>query len=91
VRSSPAKLCVIAEQNEDGKPIIFTSFDALNGRGPELTRFETEPGAGYNFAVSPDGTRIAVLKGKEAKIRILSLSGQPCKGLGSFGETLLGG
>jgi serine/threonine protein kinase len=75
---SPAKLCVIAEQNEDGKPIIFTSFDAL-GRGPELTRFETEPGAGYNFAVSPDGTRIAVLKAKEAKIRILSLSGQPSR------------
>jgi eukaryotic-like serine/threonine-protein kinase len=76
---SPAKLCVIAEQSEDGKPIIFTAFDALKGRGEELTRFETELDAvGYNFALSPDGTRIAVLKVKtgDSRIYTLFLNGQ---------------
>ena len=75
---SPAKLCVIAEQSEDGKPIIFTGFDALKGRGQELARFETEPGAAYNFALSPEGTRIAILKDHsgEARIHTLFLNGQ---------------
>jgi serine/threonine protein kinase len=75
---SPAKLCVNAEQSEDGKPIIFTAFDALKGRGQEVARFETERGAAYNFALSPDGTRISILKGhsREARIHTLFLNGQ---------------
>jgi serine/threonine protein kinase len=76
---SPAKLCVIAEQDQDGQPIIFTAFDTLNGRGAELTRFETKKGGGYNWAVSPDGARIAVLdvwpKLEESKIHVLFLNG----------------
>ena len=76
---SPAKLCVIAEQDQDGQPIIFTAFDALNGRGAELTRFETKKGGGYNWAVSPDGTCIAVIddwpKFEESQIHILFLNG----------------
>ena len=76
---SPAKLCVLAEQSEEGKPIIFTSFDALKGRGQELARFETEPDAHYNWDLSPDGTRIAILKAGpgNGRIHILSLNGQP--------------
>ena len=62
-------LCVIAEQNQDGQPIIFTAFDAIEGRGAELTRFETKEGGGYNWAVSPDGTRIAVLATSGEKSR----------------------
>ena len=54
---SPANLCVIAEQSADSKLLIFTSFDALKGRGSEIARFETEPEADYNWGLSPDGTR----------------------------------
>jgi len=72
---SPANLCAIAEQSEDGKALIFTSFDALNGRGAEIARFDTEPGAEYHWGLSPDGTRIGVLKYWDNRMHILSLNG----------------
>jgi eukaryotic-like serine/threonine-protein kinase len=74
---SPATLCAVAEQSEDGKPLVFTAFDALNGRGPELARFETEQGDQYAWALSPDGTQIAILKSWDSRIHVLSLKGQP--------------
>jgi DNA-binding winged helix-turn-helix (wHTH) protein/Tol biopolymer transport system component len=40
---APSNMCVVAEQSAQGKPIIFTAFDALKGRGPEIARFETDP------------------------------------------------
>jgi eukaryotic-like serine/threonine-protein kinase len=77
---SPAKLCVIAEQDRGDQPIIFTAFDALKGRGAELTRFQTEPGGSANWTVSPDGTRIAVVDAgpnvKASKIHTLFLNGR---------------
>jgi DNA-binding winged helix-turn-helix (wHTH) protein/Tol biopolymer transport system component len=75
---APANLCVIAEQSDDGKPLVFTAFDAFKGRGPEMARFETEAGApDYNWAISPDGSAIAILKPWDNKIHIVSLKGQP--------------
>jgi DNA-binding winged helix-turn-helix (wHTH) protein/Tol biopolymer transport system component len=75
---APAKLCVIAEQSDDGKPLVFTSFDAFKGRGSEIARFETEAGAPeYNWALSPDASAIAILKQGDNRIHILSLKGQP--------------
>jgi eukaryotic-like serine/threonine-protein kinase len=71
-----SKVCAIAEQSEDGKPLIFTAFDAEKGRGAEIARFETEPDARYTWALSPDGSRIAILKNWDARIHILSLRGQ---------------
>jgi len=73
---APANLCVIAEQSEVGKPLIFTSFDAMNGRGAEIARFETEPDEGYHWGLSPDGTQIAILKFWDDRIHIVSLSGR---------------
>jgi eukaryotic-like serine/threonine-protein kinase len=75
---SQAKGCVLAERNADGKQLIFTAFDPLEGRGSELTRFSTEntPDAEYAWDLSPDGTRIALLRRSEAVVRILSLTGQ---------------
>jgi eukaryotic-like serine/threonine-protein kinase len=72
---SPAKLCAIAEQSEDGKPIIFTAFDA-HGRRAELARFETEPGARYVWSLSADGRQIAILKYWDTRIHIIPLDGQ---------------
>jgi DNA-binding winged helix-turn-helix (wHTH) protein/Tol biopolymer transport system component len=75
---SPANLCVIAEQSDDGKPLVFTSFDAVKGRGAEIARFETEAGdPEYNWAISPDGSAIAILKLWDNKIHIVPLKGQP--------------
>jgi hypothetical protein len=75
---APAKLCVIAEQSDDGQPIVFTAFDA-NGRGKELAKLDTQPGGGYNWAVSLDGTRIAVLETSTMKIRIFFLANRTLK------------
>jgi serine/threonine protein kinase len=73
---SPATICVIAERSEDLKELIFTAFDPMQGRSRELTRFAIDPNGRYQWAISPDGTRIAVLKGSEGLIHILDLGGQ---------------
>ena len=74
----PAKLCAIAERSSDQKHIIFTQFDPLQGRESELLRFDTEttPDADYAWDLSPDGTRIAILKRSDATISLLSLVGR---------------
>jgi serine/threonine protein kinase/DNA-binding winged helix-turn-helix (wHTH) protein len=76
---SPANLCAIAEQTPDRKQLVFTSFDPVRGRVRELTRFNTDPtsGAYYVWDLSPDGTRIAILKYSERPIHILSVDGKP--------------
>jgi Tol biopolymer transport system component len=75
----PATACVIAEESPDRKHLIFTSIDSLSRRGPELSRFDTDPVRilDSHWALSPDGTRLAVLTSKEPKIHLLSLTGQP--------------
>jgi serine/threonine protein kinase len=73
----PSTLCAIAEQTPDREQLIFTAFDS-DSRGRELTRFKTDPKSYFNYVwdLSPDGTRIAVLKGSENRITILSLRGE---------------
>jgi eukaryotic-like serine/threonine-protein kinase len=75
----PATACVIAEESPDRKHLIFTSIDSLSRRGPELSRFDTDPVRilDSHWALSPDGARLAVLNSSEAKIHIVSLTGQP--------------
>ncbi len=73
----PATLCVLGEQTEDRKQVIFTSVHPLKGRGQELARFPTDPASDYfAFDVSPDGTRLAVSGTTEGPIHILSLQGR---------------
>ena len=74
---APATLCAIAERTTDGTQLIFTSLDLMQGRGPELTRFVTEPGESYAWDLSPDGTRIAVAKQPGGQFDILFLNGHP--------------
>jgi serine/threonine protein kinase len=73
---APATLCAIAERTIDHKQLIFTAFDPVRGRGRELTRFDIDPadGATYVWDLSPDGTRVAILKYSEGRIRVLSWS-----------------
>jgi eukaryotic-like serine/threonine-protein kinase len=86
---SPAQICAISERTPDNKQFVFTSFDPINGRGRELTRFDIEPNASYKWDLSPDGTRIAVLKRSEDRIHILSLIGEPARQVTVKGWTRL--
>jgi hypothetical protein len=77
---APSKLCVIWEPTEDRKREVVTAFDPLEGRGAELARFDVgaKPDSAplpWIAALSPDGTRIAALLGREGLISILSLRG----------------
>jgi hypothetical protein len=62
---APATLCVLAEETPDNKQLIFTAFHPMKGRRAELLRVDTDPAAIYEWALSPDGTRIAVLTPNE--------------------------
>jgi serine/threonine protein kinase len=72
---SPSSLCVIAERTPDLKQIVFRTIDPVKGRGRELARSETDATRAYHWDVSPDGTRIALLKHRDATVHILSLNG----------------
>jgi len=67
---------VVAELAPERTQLIFTAFDPLRGRGRELTRFPIDDSylTPYIWDLSPDGTRIAVLKYSGVRIHILSLS-----------------
>ena len=69
---APATICAIAT-GPDKKHLVFTSFDPVLGRGAELARFEVEPDVHYTWAISPDATRIAILKRGTADIHVLSI------------------
>jgi Tol biopolymer transport system component len=83
-------LCVFGALTE--REIILWAFDPVQGKGRELTRISVSPSEGYDLAVSPDGSLIAVTKkfDPEGRIRILSSTGGPerdvvVKGWGGFG------
>ena len=87
---SPGSVCAVAEQSEDGKPLVFTAFDA-QGRGAVLASFETEPAAVYSWSLSSDGTRIAILKHWDTRIHVVSLDGQAPQEIAIKGSTRLAG
>jgi len=68
-----ANLCVFAEQTADGTWLVFTVLDPIRGKGRELAKFATDPLGFYHWDVSPDGKRIAILKGGENQIHVLPL------------------
>jgi serine/threonine protein kinase len=68
-----ANLCVFAEQTSDGQWLAFSALDPIRGRGRELAKFATDPLGFYHWDVSPDGKRIAILKGGENHIHVLPL------------------
>jgi eukaryotic-like serine/threonine-protein kinase len=72
----PATLCLLSESSSDGKHLVFTAFDPLQGRGREVTRINTGELGGWcgNWDLSPDGSRLAISTG-ENRIRIVPLSG----------------
>ena len=57
-----ANLCTYDAHSGDGRGLIITAFDPVAGKGKELLRIPTEPGAQYTWAPSPDGSLIAYEK-----------------------------
>jgi len=72
---APASLCAIAEMSASGHELVFSSVSVAEGRGRELARFNAIAGADYRWALSPDGTRIALLNMMERRIHVLALTG----------------
>jgi Tol biopolymer transport system component/DNA-binding winged helix-turn-helix (wHTH) protein len=73
---SPATLCAIAERSADRRQLVFTAFDPVQGRGHELVEFPADAASDYEWDLSPDGTRIAILRDREGKLEILALNGR---------------
>jgi Tol biopolymer transport system component len=83
---SPSTLCAFAEQTPDRKELVFTAFDPIRGKGHELARFATDPSADYgNWGLSPDGTRIAIIKTGGNHVYVLPLDGSPVRDLNVSG------
>ena len=66
--------CVLAERKDN--KIVFTAFDAQQGRGKELLRLKPSRGS---YGLSPDGTRIAVVRSSytDGDIEIIPFDGGP--------------
>jgi Tol biopolymer transport system component len=68
-------LCALVEQSEDHKQMVVTALDAIKGRGAELARFDLDQDFKQNVdhllcSISPDGTRLAALRGPRGPVQI---------------------
>jgi len=74
---APAKLCIYSVISQTG--ITFYTFDPLKGPGTQVYQVKDELAQLYNWTLSPDGTTLAIAKGKfdeeEPKIHLVSLNG----------------
>jgi eukaryotic-like serine/threonine-protein kinase len=57
-----ANFCAYVAQPTDRRSLIVTAFDLVVGKGKELLRIPTEPGAQYTGNTSPDGSLFAYEK-----------------------------
>jgi Tol biopolymer transport system component len=79
---SPSTLCAFAEQTPDRKELVFTAFDPIRGKGHELARFATDPNGDYTgWSLSPDGTRIGIIKIGGNHIYVVPLDKSPVRDL----------
>jgi Tol biopolymer transport system component len=68
---APSRLCAVATVSQD--QLVFWSVDPITGRGPELGRFKADWKSDYGWALSPDGTRIAIQRRGAPEIYVLSI------------------
>jgi len=57
-----ANFCTYSARTGDRRGLIITAFDPVAGKGKELLRIPTEPGAQYTGDPSPDGSLFAYEK-----------------------------
>jgi Tol biopolymer transport system component/DNA-binding winged helix-turn-helix (wHTH) protein len=76
---APAHLCLYTVLSD--KDLTFFSFDPMRGPGSQVYQIKDEAPQMYNWSLSPDGTTLAIAKGKwggeEPRIHLVSLKGEP--------------
>ena len=72
--NAPASLCVVVEKSLDGKQLLITAFDPLQGRGSVRGTLESDPKGGYDVSLSPDGATEAITRGYEPEGHIVLLA-----------------
>jgi Tol biopolymer transport system component len=76
---APAMVCLYSVLTDSG--VTFFQFDSSEGGGTQFLQIKDELGQAYNWSLSPDGTTLAIAKGKwgndEPRIRLVSLDGAP--------------
>ncbi len=71
---APATLCLAIEADHDGRRLIVSALDPVHGKGELLRTLEKKPQDGFAWAISPDGSILAIARGGEPKIKIHLLS-----------------
>jgi len=77
----PANRCVLATRDADKASVLFSDFDPITGKRKDLGRIATPvvtPGTlYYSWALSPDGSQVALCEPHETGtlIRVISFSG----------------
>jgi len=74
----PSDVCFLGQSSEDGKKLVISAFDPMQGNAREVLKLDVHTGALYNWMPSPDGSRIAFMDYNplEGKIQLLSLKGE---------------
>ena len=84
---SPATVCVYSVITE--ATLTFFRFDPAQGPGAQILQIKDDLVQTYNWTLSPDGTTLAIAKGKgstdEPRIRLVSLNGAPERSLAIHG------
>ena len=71
--SPPSAVCVMGERDTEAGQYVFSSLDPVQDKGPELARIEDRPPF-LNWALSPDGTQVAVVHNDDDSIHIVTLA-----------------
>ena len=76
-----ANFCVFAPPSANKNELVIVAFDPLGGAGKELARIPLEVGTSadigfdYSWQLSPDGSRIGIVKRHGNQIRLVPLGG----------------
>jgi hypothetical protein len=66
----PSDVCFLGQSSEDGKKLIISTFDPMQGNAREVRTLDIHAGALYNWMPSPDGSRIVDYNPMEGNIRL---------------------
>jgi eukaryotic-like serine/threonine-protein kinase len=76
-----ANFCVFGRPTKDKNELVVAAFDPLGGPGQDLLRIPLEAGSSadigfdYSWQLSPDGSRIGIVKRHGNQIRLVPLRG----------------
>jgi len=73
--SQPGRDCILSEEKNGRRQLIFTAFETVRGRKGEVAKMEHETTASPQWDLSPDGTKLALvgLEDQKNHIRIVDL------------------